>query len=363
MTGVQTCALPIFAAYGFTAAAAANIAIKGLRGEAHEWFNGGLKLVDKPGRDAALANVDAFWGLFKPVWFKVQSTKDISTNWATLARMEAESPSHFFMRTCNAVQQLEPLIDNAPVPAQLITDLHARSQACMDAFHAQGGVANHNDVVAAKAAYMQQLQLVIDACSNLEKHHVLSHIIMKVVAAGMRHPKMRELVRREEAAFVDLKAAYLMVKDAEKAFHPATWKHGSAQGPARAQSSLDHEPEECDDAEPPAEEVAKVASKKEKKKQAQAAKRRQHPQQQAPPPPVQQPQGAAPAGRQRQPRWDYSKPPPPEAGPCRACGKPGHWKWTCPARVANDAHQGGASSSQVPWFGSVASARQAPGNA
>jgi hypothetical protein len=309
---------------GANARQAAEFAAGKLRGAAYMWWNEVLPYLNPTAKATASVDIAQFWALFRARYFTIQTARDVSSEWATLTRKDGERPTDFASRVIAGCGKLVPFLPQAGVTAALVTE-------CNDAVtvYAAAEVARTaNDVVAtqqaadlARAAVTDSITALLIDKGNNQNMAVIQRIMLKILASGARNAKVREEVRKQEADFVSMDDLFEKLRVLEKELPDHTWKNGgngkgnghSAQFPVSQDQDA---PEPLSDDEQEGVDAVKPAKKFGKAKKAKQASKPSTPN-----PPAQPPAKFN--------RWDRSKPPPPEAGPCPKCKKSGHWAFQC----------------------------------
>lgn len=288
-------------------------AIGHLRDEAFNWFEKGLKLRRPALRAQAMGNPAAnvpgdlavFWQLFEAEWFSIVSLSDVSNEWSQLHRADGESPMLFFRRVERAMSELVDVMPRADlaVTAAEVAAIQAAIGAAGDALHtAGGGPAGHaaQAVVTARALVTTSLDAYVVRILELQTAAVVSQVTAKVLAAGVRNQKIRELIRKEDTATLDLHTLAEKVRKAEKEFDPGFWKKKPVTpfGFAAPVGEADNMDDKQD-----AGAVKKAPAGFTKKGKE---------------------------GKKLRKKYDFSKPPGADVGPCWRCHTKGHWSRQCP---------------------------------
>jgi hypothetical protein len=335
-------------------AQAVAYAIRNLRDYAYSWYHSSLPITRPAERAQAVTDPDVFWRLFKDEWFTVRSTVDVGTKWATLTRMDGETPSQFIRRASEVMHDFKAHMAPIVVANNTFDAYTAAKVAHRAACVTAGGNNADPAVVAAATAETNAFRAAFTVC--IDGHHdaLMARILLKVIGAGVRHHKMREIVRAEETNFISLHHVVEKVKEAEKSFDLPYWRrpHNNTNN----QNIVDAE-EDSEDDESGVEAVrktSKMADKKKAKKQRQAAAAAAASLASAAQQQQQHTGGNAKKDGKKRTRWDFTKPPPLEAGPCRNCGKAGlHWRRDCPNR--DQSNNGDVSNRGMtnPWAAAV----------
>jgi uncharacterized protein YceH (UPF0502 family) len=332
-----------------TPAQAAAFTIGKLRGAAYTWFHQTLTLTAREEHDAAITDVDAFWALFRAAWFKVQSARDVSTDWASCVRRDGERPTEYLNRFFGEMSLLQTLLPNADASADVATALQTRVDELVTAVAAHHDVLNHNAITAAKAALTRQLAVFKEAVNAAQKLQDISQIALKFAAVGARHPKITELLRKEEREFQGLQQVTTKVRNAERDLPDSSWRRSSGHNAHKTASPVCEDDDSSNEAEDAEVDAIRNAKKGKKAKKGNGNDKARsaggngssggH-----------NPNGGASKSVARPfVKWDRTKPPPPELGPCPKCKKPGHWARECPNTTssASDSAAGPARLSDV----------------
>lgn len=305
--------------HNLVGAQAAGFAANKLRGDAHIWFNGRLKALKPVLRAAALLDVEDFWVLFRAKYFKVNSTMDVTTEWASLERRMNEMPTVFFDRTIDAMQAVVPLLPMAPTDAAALREVRDRINDASLAFLAHDGDNTHVNIVNAGIAVDDALAAYTTVMLTQQTTTTVHMIMLKVLATGMRHQKLREVVNNEEMNFISLDHAYDAVAAAEKKFDAAYWtKPASYLSKGQFQNPVSNSGDgETDKTEQ--EEGIDAVKGKSTQKQSRPGSNPTN-------------KGADKKDKKKRPfvPLDFTKPPPDFIGPCKHCKKKGHWQKDCP---------------------------------
>lgn len=198
------------AAQALTTQAAAALAIGYLRDSAARWYSDTLSLlVDPATYDRIGKDFDLFLQYFKAEWFVVRQAKDLSIDWSQLRQTEAESAADFTRRAAGSLSAFNRLFPICPVP----TAPHEALVAAINAYHAEPTEAH-------KAAVLTAIISFHEAGQTSLKAALVSDIVIKILGAGLRSPKLRELVRREENRSTPLADIVQLIREGEQAMGP-----------------------------------------------------------------------------------------------------------------------------------------------
>ena len=300
---------------------AASFAIQKLRDLAHAWFHEELPSLQGDLQILARVDLAVFWALFRARYFKINTIKDISTEWATLVREDGEKPSLYFRRTIRAMHRLNPLLPTAIVDVPMMDTVNTAIGDLLTVFQAQNGARDHVAVVLARNVLDAAIRNSHINVSTRQKKVDTDNITLKVLAAGMNNHKMREIIRKEEMNYVSTQHALEAIEDAEKEFPLAHWKRANGKGQYEVTQNGGEKQSETKDSDEQNRIDAIAKKKKENKRNKKQQQQQQHP--------VSEDKKEDKAGPWKM--WDRSNPvPPPEVGPCRYCGQKGHWNKNCP---------------------------------
>ena len=298
----------------WTDAQAGASAFQFLREEAKQFYTHAL-----PAHDRALAtqcrnSFREFRTVFKTTYFNISRPSDVSTDYANLRQEPKEDATTFLWRVAAIMNQYEELLPaQDPLPAILNA-----FTAVMDA--AEPHLNNAQNALLAPA-----LTTALRASQLQGYHYVINAQILKTVAAGLTHPKMKDIVKKAERRQTTLFDIAELLRNATRDLGKAT------AFPARPPKSsvptvgkVD-EVDNTEDGATPEEVAAFHQMKRNQKKQAGKPKTSNGARPSgsgSAPPKSADPNAAKPP---RRPKFD------PSVDPCRRCNQKGHWMRDCPA--------------------------------
>lgn len=304
----------------------AEFAIGKLRGAAYMWWHEVLPYLNPTGKAAASVDIERFWALFRARYFAVQTARDVSTEWATLTRKEGERPTDFASRVIAGCGKLVPFLPQAGVDPTLLTAFDNAVNVYTQAeitLAATDNAANHAAADQTRLAVTNAFNAALLNKGDNQNMAVIQRIMLKILASGARNAKVREEVRKQEVDFASMEDLFEKLRVLEKELPDQTWKNG-ANGKSNGHSAQFPVAFDQEDREPPSDDEAEaVGAVKQAKKQGKPKKAKQPSRHQPPGAPAQPPAAA------KFTRWDRTKPPPPEAGPCPKCKTTGHWAFQC----------------------------------
>lgn len=170
---------------------AAAFARSYLRDQAAEWFHYDLPALRPEEHTAMLTSWVAFRARFIKDYFKVKATVDLSTDWSNLRQGPDEPAYMFASRLFGVLYKYKKLLQPAlPTAAQEAT-LTPLLQDILHADDAEGRAeARRAFNVALRALFVDR------GLANTDR--VLNDMGIKLLAAGIRVPKLMDLVRIEE---------------------------------------------------------------------------------------------------------------------------------------------------------------------
>jgi flagellar motility protein MotE (MotC chaperone) len=203
----------------WTDAEAAGHATSYLNGAARAWFYKVLWGEDEDEFDRAAGSYDAFKALFKPHYFTVTSTYDLSSDWHNLKQEGSETISQFYERVFGAISEWQRLFTrwDAPRKQVALNDVTAAITTVVNNGNAGLGADDGPRITAAHTnalatANTRAYMAVSDGCFR----EIAADLTFKVIANGVKHDKIRELVRRRhKARDTTLPALLQQMKDLE----------------------------------------------------------------------------------------------------------------------------------------------------
>lgn len=186
---------------------AAGHAISYLRDGAASWFNDSLKSLSKATWTDAGASFLAFKTVFIRNFFEVKSVNDLGVDWHNLRQTDHESVREFALRTFATLSKYESYLGVQPADPVLLEALRvanlavraANPDAALLAEQARASAAIHTD--------------------SAERHtsRVIHDFGRKIVADGVKSPKIRELILKEMRTGVDSMALIDHMEQLEQA--------------------------------------------------------------------------------------------------------------------------------------------------
>jgi hypothetical protein len=189
----------------WTDAAASAMARSWLRDEANDWFNEFLAFGPyKALRDRMIASYVVFKEEFKKTYFVINSTTDVSADWSSLKQKSGESATAFGRRLMGTINRYATLL---PLPTA--------TQADQDNLAAALTALIANDNAAARRNYDQALTNMNRNVADATQTVTLADMGVKFLAQGLSHPKLVEVVRKQERRRAALPAVLTALDDAE----------------------------------------------------------------------------------------------------------------------------------------------------
>lgn len=200
-------------------AAAAAQAIGFLRGPASEWFNQGLPNMMQDKYRLALRAYTHFKEAFQVQYFKVRSSADVTTDWSNLRQLPSEKAMDFLARVAGALFNYRTHIGTEDEPADdralLVDAINEGVRLVQDdeEYEMPNAIANPiKDAITAHAISNQKIG----------HHLVIRDLIIKLVANGLRHKALADLVRKEERKGSNMETIMTALGDADRALHLPT---------------------------------------------------------------------------------------------------------------------------------------------
>lgn len=245
----------------WTDAVAVGHAISYLRDGAAQWFNKSLRVLAPADHARASNSFLAFKALFIRNFFEVKSVEDLGVDWHNLKQLERETVREFANRTFGVLAEYQLHVRHRPARQPILDAVRDASDAIRAAAGAQlvpqGLMQAQADAVAAlhEAAAEDHISLMIQDFGK------------KLVADGVRAPKVREVVLRESRRETDMMTIVDLMEQAEQALSrrepihnvkPTTsTTHAKGVAPVALANN--------DDDEDTQDQVAEVGTKKKKK--------------------------------------------------------------------------------------------------
>lgn len=176
-----------------------------LREEAQDWFRNVLPVANPEAYTRSQTSFIAFKAAFKTAYFSVKDTVDVSTDWSSLTQRPREKGLYFCYRAVSTIKQYAELLPEiAPTAGEVETlavlvDAHVQE-------HTQ----------ATRAAFNRGLNQVFNSVSRRTYTRMVNDLSVKIMAAGLKQPKLIETVRSEERKGHDVEAIFRAVDNAER---------------------------------------------------------------------------------------------------------------------------------------------------
>ena len=164
-------------------------AISYLRGPAQQWFLHALAVVNAEKQTAAKADYTTFRKVFINEFFEVKSTTDLGVDWHSLRQMDKETVRQFASRTFAVLHNYQRYLQE--------DRLDPRDEVMRPVRHAVAALYDDDTTQDAKDAIADAVLLMHRDSANRHIALVVADTGKKLLAAGVRSGKVRELILRE----------------------------------------------------------------------------------------------------------------------------------------------------------------------
>jgi hypothetical protein len=191
----------------------AKAAITYLNGDARSWFFDALTMECKVDRDFAKTNYTAFRVLFVQEYFALKTTFDLTVDWHNLKQMDKEPVGGFANRVSIAMSRYSSLFTLPGQRAVTQTAILASAAAVLQRIPAADNqrVNAAPDMLAAANLY----GTTHNNAAEDTRDALFTDLGIKLLAAGVRDPKMRELVSRQHKLGTPYRQLKVLMNDLE----------------------------------------------------------------------------------------------------------------------------------------------------
>jgi hypothetical protein len=172
----------------------AKQAISYLRGSAHHWFTESMEMERRDDQEAAKGDFRIFTTFFKDQYFKIRASHDVTTDWSTLKQLQGERAQDFATRITAVLNIFQKHVATRPTraaPRQLFAGI---INTAITAGRADGYI-----IPAATATTVGNGMTTWGSEVMREGFTtILMEVSVKILANGLRHPALAEVVSKEE---------------------------------------------------------------------------------------------------------------------------------------------------------------------
>ena len=211
-----------------------------LHEEAAEWFNYTMKVQDKALHARMLVSYLAIKEAFRKRFFTIQSTIDVTTDWAHLKQLTHEGARAFVDRVLATIMRYAEMFPLNALSATHVTEMQA----------AIALIINPDVTNAQRAAWNTSITRIVAGHTRESYESLLIDMSFKIIAQGLKKPKLAEIVRQEarKGSTVDQMAIAvsnaMKLEDGNKDFgqpHKSTISLGSARISAVEEDGADED--------------------------------------------------------------------------------------------------------------------------
>lgn len=180
----------------WTAAQTATQAVSYLRGPAQVWFNQSLKSINKKTQASAKGDFRIFKQVFIREFYLVKSSTDLSSDWHNLQQLDKETVRQFCARVFGSLNSYQThMWEERDDPEE---DVMEDFQTSIDGITAANATNNAKGLVA------ESVNKVHLSSAEMMLNKMIRDMGLKIVANGVRSPKLRELIIDQSRKKVDV---------------------------------------------------------------------------------------------------------------------------------------------------------------